>query len=351
MVKSFTKSIHSNKFYDGSRKNPEKTKLKFKKTKKYTKKKKILDTEKEIRKKENQSTIVEEVKNKESSEFKENYQNFKNYYLKERIMILENDCKESINELHNKELEIFKNTTSENKNQYFNEKDRMFSLISIYQMINQIKHSTKNIKDIYYNIPNSLLLDSIALFDYSLSKNNKILTQKEIAALMISSLYIISKYKNIPIFNTESLYSHIIEENDLINFQATILEDVKGEILPIKHLDYFQRVLFFFKRLKQNDLNFLKFLDYFEKQYYELSYMITFDYEINFKFPSVVFIIIMYAVNVNMENILNGELTDFCGEIENFMKFFKSGLEYGDDVYNETEIIIKRAFSKYKTII
>ena len=351
MVKSNIKSIHSSHISRKSRKNLAKNKNKMNKPKKLFKRKIFLNAQKETQEKENQSTIIEEVKNKESSEFDQNYENFKNYYLKERIMILENDCKESINELHYKELELFKDTTSENMSQYFNENDRMSSLLSIYQMINEIIHSSKNIKDAYYQIPKSLLLDSITLFDYSLSKNNKILNQKDIVTLMFSSLYIISKYKNVPIFNSENLYLNFIDENDLINSQATILEDSRGEILPIKHLDFFQRVLFFFKRLKQNDINFLNYLAIFEKQYYDLSFMITFEYDINFKFPSVVFIIVMYAVNVNMENILKDQGMDFCGEIEHFLKFFKSGLEYSDDEYNETEIVIKKAFNKYKSII
>ena len=348
MVKSLIKLPQSSHISKNAQKKLKKNKNKSNKRKKLFERKLVSNFTKEARKKESKSNKAEDDKNKETFNLDQIKERSKNYYLKERIICLEDDCKSSLGEFRLEKLELLKDKISENKSQYFSERDRSSAILSLHQMISQIVDYAETIKKFHDAIPNNLFFETITLFDYALSKNNQILSSKELTILIISSLYLISKHRNIPIFNSLDFYSHFLKETDLINSQAKMLKDVEGVLFPIKHLDYFERILFYFKQFKPNDKNFIEFLVNFQKQYYELSFIIVFDYEVSLKYQSVIFIIVMYDVNENMKKKLNEQLKCYCRDIEDFMEYFKRKSDFNDNEYYETEVVIRRAFIEYK---
>ena len=348
MVKSLIKSGQMNHISKSAQKKLKKNKNKSNKEKKLLKRKLVSNIAKEEQEKERKSNKAEDDKNKETSKDDQIKERSKNYYLKERITCLEDDCKRSLGEFRLEKLELLKDKITENKSQYFNERDRSSAILSLNQMIIQIIDYVKTIKEFRDAIPNNLFFETITLFDYALSKNNQILSSKELTILIISSLYLISKHRNIPIFNSLDFYSHFLKEPDLINSQAKMLKDVEGKLFPIKHLDYFEKILFYFKQFKPNDSNFLEFLFIFQKQYYQLSFIIVFDYELSLKYQLVIFIIVMYDVNENMKKKLNEQLKCYCRDIEDLMEYLKRESGFNDNEYYETEVVIRRAFIEYR---
>lgn len=275
----------------------------------------------------------------------ENYQkNMINFYKSEQINFLQKSQKKLIQKLHEKELNI----SYTNSSQFFNKKDRLEAILIITNLFHKFEKCENPLI-----LGKKILFEVLRLFDFILSKINKEIEHDEVIYLIFSSLFIVSKSELLPNLSCIEFYKeclHDFDINVMLNDQALILLYCKGDIYPIKSIDYFPIIMSDFKRLNQNDKKFSDFFQIFEKTYYEVNYMILFDYEVSLKIPSVVFVISMYTTIDSIKN-KNGDFDKYCYSIQIIIKDLMNELNYPQYEYTNTELTIGKACDKYNEII
>ena len=313
MVKSIIKSPNLNK---SKEKRVRGLKVKVQKNKKKISKKK------ENSKNKNKSNILKE----KSFDL--------NYYLNQKINFLNQKALVIINNLLNKEnSEFFENVLNNEVNYINNKDDRYYILIGLKDVITEICQQNKNLK-----FRDNFIFSVIALFDYYITKCEKQLKKQDMVKIIYACLGIIDKEQNIGVFTSPFFTKYYTND---IEFE--ILETVNLNLYPVKLYDFFD--IFYFKviEIKKNDKKFINYFLKFKEIFLDLSFYLLFHEYSKTKKPSINFISCI---------LLTYEKTKiFLPKKENtllkFINELKTKFKYSDDEYLIVNKIIEESLYKY----